>query len=162
MGFNREFVLMVAAGVLSLLIIFVSGLDHLAAGSVLVFLVVGFALFLAMARFGPDRVPLEVYLVRRIAWHRRQRRFSYLRPASPPPPPPSVKPSPAISPQAPKPAPPPLAPIQWIPSSSAAYGLATTLAVVAGAYFLLWLQHGGLWEIARTLQLLYSLLGGRP
>jgi len=155
MGFNREFILLVAAGVVSLIIIFVAGLDHIVVGSVLVFLVVGFALFLAVARFGPDRVPLEVYLARLIAWHRRQRRFSYLRPTSPPPMAPSSEPAPASPPAPPKPSRPSLAPIQWMPSSSAAYGLATTLAVVAGAYFLLWLQHGGAWEIARTLQALF-------
>jgi len=53
-----------------------------------------------------------------------------------------------------RPRPPKLTPLQWAPSSSAAYGMATVLALVASGYFFLWLQAGGAQDIARTLKFL--------
>ena len=148
MGLDREFVILVVAGVLSLVIVALAGLEHIVVGAALVALVVALALVLALARFGPDRVPLEVYVRRRIAWSRSARRYSYVPPTSPPP----VE-MPRSAPASPSPRP-AFRPITWTPDASAAYGAATALALIAAGYFLIWIQAGGATKLAEVWRML--------
>ncbi len=145
MGLDREFVILVVAGFLGLGVIAVAGVDHLVLGGVLVALIAALALFLALARFGPDRVPLETYVRRRIAWARSARRYAYFRPTSPPAPPVSHSASP------PRPA---LKPVTWTTDEGAAYGAAVALALVVSGYFLVWIQAGGATELAEVWRML--------
>jgi len=147
MGMDREFLILVAAGLLSLLVIGIAGVEHFVVGAVLVATVVAVALVLALARFGPDRVPLETYLVRRMRYARGPKRYSYLRPAP--------RPRVAVTSEPPAPAAPRARPVTWqADDPGAAYGLATALAMIAGAYFLLWLGRGGADELAMLWRVL--------
>ena len=148
MGLDREFVILVAAGILSLAIVALTGLEHIVVGAALVAVVVALALVLALARFGPDRVPLEVYVRRRIAWSRNARRYSYVPSTSPPPV--EVSRSAPVAPS-PRPA---FRPITWTTDAGAAYGAATALALIASGYFLIWIQAGGATELAEVWRML--------
>ena len=111
---------------------------------------VGF-MFAALLRLGPDRIPLEEWLLRRIRYHFQARRYTYQQPiARPAPPSKTVTPDP--QPQ-PKPAITPVLAVQ-IPFSLAfdevgVYPLATALLAVLGVDFIVWLWQSGAAEIAK-------------
>jgi len=144
MGLDREFLILITAGILALLVIGVAGVDHFVIGAILVAIIIALALLLALARFGPDRVPLEVYLKRRWRYARAPRRYTYVQPsprqpAMPPPDPTPATPSSPPSPQ----------PVTWQwQDAGAAYGLAAALVLIAGGYFLVWMGRGGADELA--------------
>ena len=153
MGLDREFVILVVAGLLGLAVVAVAGVEHLVLGGVLVAMIAALALFLALARFGPDRVPLETYILRRLAWARSARRYTFVRGVEAPAAPPAqMRPRQQSRP-------PVLRPVTWAPSPSAAYGAAVGLALVVSGYFLVWLQTGGAAELADVWRM---ILGGRP
>lgn len=114
---------------------------------------VGF-MFAALLRLGPDRIPLEEWLLRRVRYHFQARRYTYQQPIAHPTPPqkpvsPEPQPQPAIT---------PVLAIQ-IPFSLAfdevgAYSLVTTLLTVLGVDFIFWLWQGGAAEVAVLLQLI--------
>ncbi len=126
------------------------------------FFLMGLALILAFLRLGPDRLPAEVLLWRRLRYRRTPRRRVYMRgPAE-------ARPFPALKEKegrpAPPPAPPPPRPAFPRPAISfsveadeATWAVRAALGV-AGAYFAWWLAvEGG----ARSLALfLKALLGG--
>ncbi|GAB4577509.1 MAG: hypothetical protein Fur0022_02400 [Anaerolineales bacterium] len=116
---------------------------------------VGF-MFAALLRLGPDRIPLEEWLLRRIRYHFQARRYTYQQPLSRPSPRPKAVP-PEPQPQ-PKPAITPVLTVQ-IPFSLAfdemgVYPLVTALLAVLGVDFIVWLWQGGAAEIATLLQII--------
>ncbi len=148
MGMDREFIILISAGILSLVIIGTAGVEHIVTGSIVVALIVGLALMLALARFGPDRVPLESYLWRRWRYARSPRRYAYLQP------------HPGTSIDSARPRSPANArwkPVSWeLQDIGAAYGLATAFVLIGGGYFLLWLGNGGSEELALVWRFLLS------
>ena len=120
-----------------------------------------FALFLiiALARFGPDRVPLETFLWRRWRYARRHRRYVYHKER------PTVAEAPTPSPvqETPQQAPPPPKVERPIPapsfrpvSMSSDMGIEPVLSAalsVLAAYIAYWLYTGGAQELANILQL---------
>lgn len=120
-----------------------------------------FVLFMAAAlmRFGPDRVPLEEWLKRKIGYHLRARKYTYQRPGYRPspverpqaPPPPSPRPKPTL---------PDAAPVTFEIEGDRLYHLAGAFLVVVGLYFIAWLSQGGAAAIARDLDLI--LQGASP
>jgi hypothetical protein len=123
---------------------------------------VGFIL-LALLRLGPDRVPLEVWLLRRIRYRRQTRRYTYQQPGDarrrawrlgrP-------RPDSDSRQGVPKAAPVPPADSATFPPAArrhsvtlaldevGVYPLVTVLLAVIGIYFLVWLAQGGAAEIA--------------
>lgn len=110
------------------------------------------ALFMALAlvRFGRDRVPLEVWIKRRIKYAMTPRQHVYHQPGS------SAAPAPIAAPQAVRPAPnkPEADYSDFRPVSAAweevgVYQLMTVFLMVVGAYFVYWLANGGSRELAR-------------
>lgn len=114
---------------------------------------VGF-MFAALLRLGPDRIPLEEWLLRRIRYHFQARRYTYQQPIAQPtspqtltPPKPQPRPRPAITPVI----------AVHIPFTLAfdevgIYRLVTALLAVVGVDFIFWLWQGGAAEMAALLQ----------
>ena len=114
----------------------------------------------ALMRFGPDRVPLEEWLKRKIGYHLRARKYTYQQPGYRPPPverPQAALPSP---PPQPKSARPDAAPVSFALEGDRLYHLAGAFLVVVGLYFIVWLSQGGAEAIARDLELI--LKGASP
>lgn len=115
---------------------------------------VGF-MFVALLRLGPDRVPFETWLWRRIRYHFQARRYTYQRPIHPPTLS-ATSTSPAISP-AEKPYPqPPITPVLGVDlpvhlafEEVGVTPLFTAFLIVVGVDFLGWLVQGGAAEIAQ-------------
>ena len=124
---------------------------------------VGF-IILALLRLGPDRIPLEEWLQRRIRFRLQARRYTFQQPGY------SHKDKRGLGKQgsrtvvqAPEKHPAPSAPIQasrpleaYRPLSFALdeigiYPLVTMLLAVTGIYFLVWLAQGGAEEIAKLI-----------
>ena len=121
-------------------------------------IVLGLAMVGALARFGPDRVNLEVSLIR--VWRRRRSptRFTFQRPGykSPPVDASQADAKPQVAPQpkhqAPVPAPAAAFPIRFSLESDRLYSLAGVFLFVVAVYFLAWLAQGGAAAIGRDLQ----------
>jgi hypothetical protein len=123
-------------------------------------MLVGF-IVLALLRLGPDRVPLEVWLLRRLRFWLSPRRFVYHRPGWKLPPRrvkaprrvgvlaarglrqsrklhlPPLQATPAR-----------VRPIALVLPESGVYPLVTVMLAVLGVYFVAWLAQGGAQEIA--------------
>jgi hypothetical protein len=122
---------------------------------------VGF-MTLALLRLGPDRVPLEVWLLRRLRFWLSPHRFVYQRPGwkttfgrktSRP----VADPEKAEAPAAPGPQPlripqAGLRPLALALPEDGLYPLVTVLLGVLGVYFLAWLSQGGAEEIAAVFR----------
>lgn len=115
---------------------------------------VGFGVW-ALLRVGPDRIPLEVWLWRRLRFWLQTRRYTYQQaePSHPRPRGPGkravpapVNP-PAVSPDAHS------QPVVWAVAEVGVYPVVTVLLAVLGIDFLVWLVQGGTAELA-------GLLGG--
>lgn len=148
-----------AAAVLTLLLPLPFGARALAA-----FFVMGAALILAFLRLGPDRLPAEVLLARRLRFRWTPRRRVYMRgPAEarpfPAPKEPAERPAAAPAPRPARPAlPRPALSVSFsVEADEAAWAVRAALGV-AGAYFAWWLAvEGGARSIALFLK---TLLGG--
>ena len=117
---------------------------------------------LALLRLGPDRVPLEVWLLRRLRFWLSPHRFVYQRSGwkatfgrkpsrqaanpgkadAPPMPGPRPLRNPQIG----------LQPLALALPEGGIYPLATVLLAVLGVYFLAWLSQGGAEEIAAVFR----------
>jgi hypothetical protein len=126
---------------------------------------VGFIL-LALLRLGPDRIPLEVWLLRRIRFRLQARRYTYQQPNY------AHKRSwrlrrprtdPAPSEDVPEPSPAPFAdspafplgesyhPLTLALDEVGVYPLVTVLLAVIGIYFLAWLAQDGAAEVEHLM-----------
>ncbi len=125
---------------------------------------IGF-MVLALLRLGPDRIPLEEWLRRRIRFRLQARRYTYQQPGyeakhrkekkrqqesevSEPPvaPRPAKAGGPVFG----------LQPVSLALDEIGIYPLATVFLGVVGIYFLFWLAQGGAAEIGRLL----AIIGG--
>ena len=114
---------------------------------------VGF-MFAALLRLGPDRIPLEEWLLRRIRYHFQARRYTYQQHIAHPtlpskPVQPEPQPQLAITPV--------LAvhmPFRLAFDEVGFYPLVTALLAVLGVDFIFWLWQGGAAEIAALLQII--------
>jgi hypothetical protein len=105
----------------------------------------------ALLRFGPDRVPLEEWLRRRIRFSARSQRFVFQQrgwqpPANQPTPVPAT-PAPARPASSVKPRT-NLLPVDLAFDEIGIYPLVTVFMFVLGVYFVVWLVNGGAGEIA--------------
>jgi len=123
-------------------------LQRLHLGIVLAFVVLAATIFLALARFGPDRVPAEEWLRRRWHYRRSVRRYTYAQPL---PQAPASPPRPRQ--QEPRPAPAQALPVTWEVTPSTGYGLVMVVFILAGTAFVVWLSRGGDAELAALLRL---------
>lgn len=120
-------------------------------------ILVGF-MFAALLRLGPDRIPLEEWLLRRIRYHFQARRYTYQQTIPHTPPPPKTvqtQPQPPLQPAIT----PVLAvhlPFHLAFDEVGIYPLVTTLLAVLGMDFIFWLWQGGAAEIAALLQLIFQ------
>ena len=119
---------------------------------------VGF-MALALLRLGPDRVPPEVWLMRRFRYAVQTRRYVNQQAASRKvegnPPPPKQKtqhptmepehPAPSYQPQMPQAT---MRPVDLAWNEVGVYPLLTVLLGVVGIYFAVWLANGGAQELA--------------
>lgn len=153
-GWERNIIIFGAAGVAAVIGLFVGGVF---AGLAWTFLVLAVAMFLALGRFGPDRVTLETWMLRRWRYARSVRRYTYAQPVASPSPKHAQAPR-AKQPTAPTPhpAPPAVTPITFANDKSAYYGAVTVLMVVAGIVFLNWLRAGGDADLARSIQMFFG------
>lgn len=133
------------------------------AGKVVVgFLVLVAFMALALLRLGPDRVPPEVWLMRRFRYTMQTRRYVNQQEASraqsvqkaPPPPPPPEKKS--HIPKTERPAPsisvPVMRPLDLAWNEIGVYPLLTAFLAVVGVYFAVWLAQGGAQELSIWFQ----------
>lgn len=129
------------------------------AGKVVVgFLVLVAFMAVALLRLGPDRVPLEVWLMRRFRYSMQTRQYvnqqEATRRAQPAPTSmPAEKKSrapqtPRAEPPAPLPSIPALHPLDLAWNEIGVYPLLTALLAVVGVYFAVWLAQGGAQELA--------------
>jgi hypothetical protein len=112
---------------------------------------------LALLRLGPDRIPLEVWLLRRLRFWLSPRRFVYYRPGWKLPSRHVIDPGKAEIPATPGPRLPRIPqtgfrPLELAIPESGIYPLVTVLLVVLGLYFLAWLAQGGAEEIASVFR----------
>ena len=150
--FNDRDLFIIGAG--ALLAVFCLMLPFSFAGKVVAGLgvLIGF-MVLALLRLGPDRIPLEEWLRRRIRFRLQARRYTYQQPGY------EAKrlkekkrKQAAEEPVQPAPAPAPVFGIQPVGlalEEIGIYPLATVFLGVVGIYFLFWLAQGGAAEISR-------------
>ncbi len=122
---------------------------------------VGF-MALALLRLGPDRVPPEVWLMRRFRYANQTRKYvNQQKPSSrkmEKEPGPSSQPGQAPTSSRPKPAStasapfPNLCPVDLAWNEIGVYPLLTALLGVVGVYFVVWLSQGGAAELALWFQ----------
>jgi hypothetical protein len=108
------------------------------------FLVLGLFMMLALLRLGPDRVPLEEWLLRRLRFSSSARKFTYQRAGWEHPsgyPQTSAEPAPVAA-----------LPLQWAVEEIGVYPLMSVCLAVVGVYFIAWLARGGASEIALFLR----------
>ncbi|MCB0100621.1 MAG: hypothetical protein KDD74_01150 [Anaerolineales bacterium] len=119
---------------------------------------VGF-MALALLRLGPDRVPPEVWLMRRFRYSMQTRQYvnqqaASRKPEGNPPPPkqktqhPTMeveRPAPSYQPQIPQAT---MRPVDLAWNEVGVYPLLTVLLGVVGIYFTVWLANGGAQELA--------------
>ena len=121
-------------------------------------LLVGF-MALALLRLGPDRVPPEVWLMRRFRYSIQTRQYVNQQAASRktegyPPPPKQKTQRPTMEPERPAPSYQPqmpqatMRPIDLAWNEVGVYPLLTVLLGVVGIYFTVWLANGGAQELA--------------
>lgn len=130
------------------------------AGKVVVgFLVLVAFMALALLRLGPDRVPLEVWLMRRFRYSMQTRQYVNQQEASRRAQPtstsaPSVKKSRAPRAERPAPIPsvPDLRPLDLAWNEIGVYPLLTAFLAVVGVYFAVWLAQGGAQELSIWFQ----------
>jgi hypothetical protein len=103
---------------------------------------VSFAI-LALLRLGPDRIPLEEWLRRRIRFRLRARRYTYQQPGFRQR---RARPAPADRGAQPVRSP-VFTPLTLSLDEVGVYPLVTVLLFVLGVYFLAWLTRGGAKEI---------------
>lgn len=115
---------------------------------------VGF-MFIALLRLGPDRIPFETWLWRRIRFRFQARRYTYQRSIPPPTPQPAPNSSataPSEKPHSPRPITPILAfalPFRFAFEEIGFTPLFTAFLTVVGVDFLVWLGQSGAAEIAQ-------------
>ena len=130
------------------------------AGKVVVgFLVLVAFMALALLRLGPDRVPLEVWLMRRFRYSMQTRQYVNQQEASR-----RTQPTPTATPsekksRAPKaerpasiPSVPVLRPLDLAWNEIGVYPLLTAFLAVVGVYFAVWLAQGGAQELSIWFQ----------
>lgn len=119
---------------------------------------VGF-MALALLRLGPDRVPPEVWLMRRFRYSMQTRQYVNQQAASRktesnPPPPKQKTQQPTMEPERPAPSYQPqmpqatMRPVDLAWNEVGVYPLLTVLLGVVGIYFTVWLANGGAQELA--------------
>ena len=154
---NRDLGILGAGALLAVLSLF---LPLSFAGRVVVgfLLLVGF-MALALLRLGPDRVPLEVWLMRRFRYSMQTRQYVNQQGATKKtqPTPTSVPVEKKVrTPKAERPAPippvPDLRPLDLAWNEIGAYPLLTVFLAVVGVYFAVWLAQGGAQELALWFQ----------
>lgn len=118
---------------------------------------VGF-MFAALLRLGPDRIPLEEWLLRRLRYHFQARRYTYQQPITHPQ---NTPPSKPAQPDAPPPLQPVIHPVLAVPipvylafDEVGGCPLVTALLAVLGVDFIVWLWQGGAAEIAALFQII--------
>jgi len=157
---ERDLVILGAGGLLAVFALFLplSFGGKVAAG--ITVLIVFMAL--ALLRLGPDRVPPEQYLLRRVRFALQPRKHTYhqeqpaLSPAQllhPPPPPAAEK-----SGRRAEPLEAPARPASLAFDEVGVYPLASVFLAVVGAYFVAWLSQGGADEISRLLRTFSSIV----
>lgn len=151
---NRDLALLGVGGllaVLCLLLPFLFAGKVIAGGLVLVAFMV-----LALLRLGPDRVPLEVWLLRRIRYALGIRQFVHQQKSSTRVQPGQYASSPAVAPArgAPQVAQASgFLPLDLAWSEVGVYPLMSVFLGVVGVYFVVWLARGGAQQIALWLSL---------
>ncbi len=146
-GWERNIVIFGAAGVAAVAGLFIGGVF---VGLAWTFFVLAIAMFLALGRFGPDHVPLEIWLMRRWRYARSVRRYTYARPGT------TASGKPQVATPAHAPAPPSATPVTFADDRGAYYGAVTVLMVVSSIVFLNWLRTGGDAALAHSLQMLFG------
>lgn len=142
---DRDLIVLAAgavAGILTLFLPFSLVVRAMIAGAVFVF-----SMVLALARFGPDRLPIEQLLARRIRYARSTRRYVYRRHT----PPSATAPEPERPPPPPKPA---AQPVVFAVEEVGIEPVLTAALAVLGAYLAYWLYTGGGEELGNMIRLL--------
>jgi len=147
-AWGRTIAIFGGAAILALIGVLLA-LHHLIIGVAWIIFVLMVAIVIGMGRFGPDRVPLEIWVLRRWRYSRSVRRYTYAQGK------PTSRSQP-IQPEA-QPKPSPLTPMSWEPDSSTAYGVIGFLLAVVGTGFFVWLANGGDATIGQDLLSIFGL-----
>jgi hypothetical protein len=156
MLFNDRDLGLLGAGALLTVLCLVLPLPFVGKAVLGLFTLVGFTI-LALLRLGPDRIPLEIWLLRRVRFRLQAHRYTYQQPGY-------TQPRPQLAKKSKKRAAPPAdrptleqveaaRPIVFALDGLGTYPLVTVLLAVIGVYVLVWLMQGGAQAVA-------SLIGG--
>ncbi|MBT7072915.1 MAG: hypothetical protein HN975_18730 [Anaerolineae bacterium] len=138
---DRDLTIMGVGAIAAVICLLIPSLGLVLKG-VIAFVVLILFMALALLRMGPDRVPLEVFLKRRIKFATQVRRYTYHGDHQ--------LEKPALV-QATRPAH-PFRPITLQLDGSNVYWMVTIWLGVIGLYFVIWLQNGGAEEISFWLR----------
>ena len=138
---DRDLTIMGIGAIAAVICLLIPSLGLVLKG-VIAFIVLIFFMALALVRIGPDRVPMEVFLKRRIKFATQVRRYTYhgdhqLEKTSPMP---AARPAQQFR------------PIALQLDGSNVYWVVTIWLGVIGLYFVIWLQNGGAEEISFWLR----------
>ncbi len=138
---DRDLTIMGIGAIAAVICLLIPSLGLVLKG-VIAFVVLIFFMALALVRMGPDRVPMEVFLKRRIKFATQVRRYTYHGDHQ------LEKPSPiAVARPVQQ-----FRPIALQLDGSNIYWAVTIWLGVIGLYFVIWLQNGGAEEISFWLR----------
>ena len=137
---DRDLTIMGIGAIAAVICLLIPSLGLVLKG-VIAFVVLIFFMAFALVRMGPDRVPMEVFLKRRIKFATQVRRYTYHGDHH------LEKPTPV---QSSRPA--HFRPIALQLDGSNIYWVVTIWLGVIGLYFVIWLQNGGAEEISFWLR----------
>jgi hypothetical protein len=138
---DRDLTIMGIGAIAAVICLLIPSLGLVLKG-VIAFVVLILFMALALVRMGPDRVPMEVFLKRRIKFATQVRRYTYHgeHQLEKPSPIPAARPAQQFR------------PIALQLDGSNVYWVVTIWLGVIGLYFVIWLQNGGAEEISFWLR----------
>ena len=137
---DRDLTIMGVGAIAAVICLLIPSLGLVLKG-VIAFVVLILFMALALVRMGPDRVPMEVFLKRRIKFATQVRRYTYHGDHQ------LEKPAPVQTTRAAH-----FRPIALQLDGSNIYWVVTIWLGVIGLYFVIWLQNGGAEEISFWLR----------
>ena len=135
---DRDLTIMGVGAIAAVICLLIPSLGLIAKG-IIAFVVLMISMALALIRLGPDRVPIEIFLKRRIKFATQVRQHTYHGGRD--------RAIPSPSPRIPR-APSHFRPLSLQLDDSNIYWVVSIWLALIGIYFVIWLQNGGAEEIS--------------